>query len=144
MINEAQKIDGFDPESQHAFDKLAAHFAVFKTRFKPENKRYITNLNAFLLKFMQFMDKAETTKAKAQIKTFVSEIHNIEAAVEKPKTTYVSPIKEIPGTTRYVNPNNGGEYYDGDIHVYEMPADDSEDVKTSIAQRRSKGYKVRR
>ena len=35
----------------------------------------------------------------------------------------------------YANPNNGGEYWDGDVHVYEAPADEDdikveEDLKT--------------
>lgn len=150
MINEAQKIEGFDPETQHAFDKLAAYYAVFKSRANPSSKRYITKLNQFLLQFMQFLDKSETGKGQMQIKTFINDIHRLQAAGGAPEAGSAEvvaggSVNELPPAgegKHYVNPNNGGEYYDGDVHVYEAPAD--EEVKGALAKLRAKGYKVTR
>lgn len=135
---EAIKIDGFDAETQHAFDKLAGYFAVFKSRANPKSPRYITKLNQFQLKFMEFLDKAMSEKAKLQINGFVREIRRLvngnDTPAEKPTVVAGGKVIDLDrrktsdvDDTKYANPNDGGEYWDGDIHIYEAPADDEPD-----------------
>jgi CRISPR/Cas system CSM-associated protein Csm3 (group 7 of RAMP superfamily) len=154
QLDEALRIDGFDEETQHAFDKLAAYLSVFKNRANPASPRYITKLNDFQLKFMNFMDKAETQKAKFQIKTYISEIQNLLDKAE-PVPAKKERINLGGGKMRtikkvereYANPNpNGGEYYDDTVHVYEAPAEEEEDeeVKAAINTLRRKGARVSR
>jgi len=158
-MNEAVRIDGFDAEAQHAFDKLAGYFAVFKSRANPKSPRYITKLNEFQLKFLEFMDKAETEKARLQVGAFVKEIRGMidakdkEAAAE-PNNTVIAggKIRDLsrkgrsktnkPEEWTYANPNNGGEYWDGDVHVYEAPAEEDDEVNAAVEKLRKKGYKV--
>lgn len=154
-LDEALRIDGFDTETQHAFDKLAAYLSVFKNRANPASPRYITKLNDFQLKFMNFMDKAETQKAKFQIKTYISEIQNLldkaEPVPEKKEKTINlggGKMRKIKNAIQrdYVNPNpNGGEYYDDDVHVYEAPAEeDDEEVQAAVETLRRRGARVTR
>ena len=75
-LDEALRIDGFDAETQKEFDKLCAYLSVFKHRAKPSSPRYVTKLNEFQLKFMAFIDKATTNRAKLQIKSYISEIQS--------------------------------------------------------------------
>lgn len=120
MMNERIEIEGFDDETQHSFDKLAAYFAVFKSRMNPKNLRYVTKLNQFQLKFMEYLDKATNAQDRKKIKAFVTEIQNLVQNADVGKTIE----KSAGGDAQYANPNNGGEYWDGDIHIYEAPADD--------------------
>ena len=141
-LSEAIKIEGFDAETQHAFDKLAGYFAVFKSRANPNSPRYITKLNQFQLKFMEFVDKATSEKGKLQIRGYVSEIQRLvnssDAPVEKPTVVAGGKVVDLDKRRKgarssgleYANPNNGGEYWDGDVHVYEAPADEDDAVET--------------
>ena len=88
-LQEAIKIDGFDADTQHAFDKLAAYFAVFKSRANPSSPRYITKLNQFQLKFMEFLDMATSEKGKLRVRGFISEIQRLVAGAD-------APAKEAP------------------------------------------------
>lgn len=160
VLSEAVKIDGFDAEKQHEFDKIASYFAVFKSRANPESPRYITKLNEFLLKFLKMMDVAETDKAKLQIGAFVKEIRAMvmaknNSAAPAVKNTVIAggkvrdlskktPPKKTPAEWVYANPTgNGGSYKDGDVNVYEMPVDDSDpEVAAAVKKLRKKGYKV--
>ena len=138
-LQEAIKIDGFDADTQHAFDKLAAYFAVFKSRANPSSPRYITKLNQFQLKFMEFLDKATSEKGKLQVRAYISEIQRMVAANDNAPADATPTViaggkvvdldKRRKGAKRnseyeYVNPNNGGEYWDGDVHVYEAPSEE--------------------
>lgn len=122
MLNEGFKIAGFDDETQRAFDKLVAYFAVYKTRMNPKNLRYVTKLNQFLLKFMEYMDKASNAQDQKKIKAFVTEIQKLVQNADASKTAE----KSIDDAAQYANPNNGGEYWDGDVHIYEAPADEDD------------------
>lgn len=137
-LQEAIKIDGFDADTQHAFDKLAAYFAVFKSRANPSSPRYITKLNQFQLKFMEFLDMATSEKGKLRVRGFISEIQRLVAGADAPAKE--APVVVAGGKVvdldkrrkgartnteyEYVNPNNGGEYWDGDVHVYEAPSEE--------------------
>lgn len=154
QVNEALRIDGFDAETQHAFDKLAAYLAVFKHRANPASPRYVTKLNEFQLKFMEFMDKAPTNRAKLQVKSYISEIQNLlDAAVTAPpKEKKVNlgggklrKVKAEKEPVVYANPNDGGEYYDGDVHVYEAPVEeDDPEVAEDLKTLRKAGARVSR
>jgi len=154
-LDEALRIDGFDAETQKEFDKLCAYLSVFKHRAKPSSPRYVTKLNEFQLKFMAFIDKATTNRAKLQIKSYISEIQNLLQKAE------VAPPKEKPvnlggGKVRQVRTaakpapsyasETGGEYYDNGVHVYEAPADEDEpeEVQTALRTLRRNGAKVSR
>lgn len=159
-LYEAVKIDGFDEEQQHAFDKLAGYFAVFKSRTKPTSLRYITRLNEFQLKFMEMLDKAESQRGRIQIQTFIKEIRQLIAAASKnadegPKNTVIAGGKikdlskkhftKLKDTEEwvYANPDkNGGEYMDGDIHTYEMPTDEDPVVNAAIKKLTKRGFKI--
>ena len=154
QVNEALRIDGFDAETQHAFDKLAAYLAVFKHRANPAGPRYITKLNEFQLKFMEFMEKAPTNRAKFQVKSYISEIHNlldkaqVVPAKEKKLNLGGGKIRKVmieKEPVVYANPNNGGEYWDGDVHVYEAPADEDDiEVEEDLKTLRKAGARVSR
>ena len=153
QVNEALRIDGFDAETQHAFDKLAAYLAVFKHRANPASPRYITKLNEFQLKFMEFMEKAPTNRAKFQVKSYISEIKNLldKAQVVPPKEKKLNlgggKIRKVieKEPVVYANPNNGGEYWDGDVHVYEAPADEDDiEVEEDLKTLRKAGARVSR
>lgn len=129
LLDENLKIEGFDDETQHAFDKLAAYYAISKTRMNPRNLRYVTKLNQFQLRFMEYLDKADNKQAKAAIQQFITEIQQLiqnasaEPAEKKPRKR--KPTMKTDDATRYANPNNGGEYWDGGIHIYEIPDDEA-------------------
>lgn len=89
---------------------------------------------------MDFLDKAMSEKAKMQINGFIHEIqhlvNNNDAPVEKPTIVAGGKVIDLDkrkkqtasvDDMKYANPNNGGEYWDGDIHIYEAPADDEPD-----------------
>lgn len=122
MMNEGFKIAGFDDETQHAFDKLVAYFSVFKIRAKPQNLRYVTKLNQFQLKFMEYLDKATNAQDQKKIKAFVTEIQKLVQNADASKTAEKSAVDDA----QYANPNNGGEYWDGDVHIYEAPSDEDD------------------
>lgn len=115
MMNERIEIKGFVDETQHAFDKLVAYFAMYKTRMNPKSLRYVTKLNQFQLKFMEYLDKAANAQDQKKIKAFVTEIQKLVQNADASKTAE----KSVDGAAQYANPNNGGEYWDGDVHIYE-------------------------
>lgn len=138
QIDEAIKIDGFDETVQHEYDKLCNRFNVFKSRANVESPSYVRKVNQFMLAFREYLDKCESSKGRLFIKKYLQDIAQMLASApagEKPKAA----AKEIP-STQYVNPNNGGEYWDGDVHVYEAPAD--EDTEAAVEKLRKAGYKV--
>lgn len=153
-IQEALRIDGFDAETQKAFDKLCAYLAVFKHRANPASPRYVTKLNDFQLKFLEFVDKAESNRAKLQVKSYITEIQNMLEKAVSPATAAkaerlggggkLRKVKPEKAPVEYVNPNDGGLYQDGDVTVYEAPADEDPEVQAAIETIRRRGGRVTR
>lgn len=155
MVAEATKIASFDENVQDIFDHTAAYFAKFKSlssKKRPHN--YISKLNEFQLKFMKFKKEAKGTD-KALIQNYIDEVQNL-LDEDEGVTPIVKPVGKIGRRMKrksdykekenrtIVNPNDGGEYWDGDVHVYEAPADNEAfKIQQAIDLCEENGIKVR-
>lgn len=135
MVAEALKIKSFDENVQDIFNHTAAYFAKFKsTSAKKRPSNYIAKLNEFQLKFMKFK-KVASDEDKPRIQEYINEVQNLLDEEEGISPIEVKPIghkgRKMKRKSEYkekeyrsiVNPNDGGEYWDGPVHVYEAPAD---------------------
>lgn len=137
-LDEAIKVDGFDEATQHEYDKLCNRFNVFKSRANHESPSYVRKVNQYLLAFKSFLDKCESSKGRLFIKKYLQDINDM-LALAPTGDAPIAAAKEIPSSTQYCNPNNGGEYWDGDVHVYEAPADETD---AAVETLRKAGYRV--